>query len=277
MRSQLAAVGLTATLVAVEALAVQTGFLVLVLATVLVAQCLIASAPSPADQRGRSVATPQFWPTIISGVAASVIAFEPRVLIGAPGTRAGADGAVSTGVFAGVIPAVAFGLILAIIVQLARRDGRSNLVLSLSVVVTLTVFSALASAWIGAVSASGSRSGTLTIGGDLVTCACAAVGVGLLGWVVPWSRPVGAAVSMGVGAAASAGTAWLIGGELVWPFAAAVGMGATGFALIGLLIGAAWTRGRGHVATTWGFPGALAFVLTGPLVYIAAQMATASL
>lgn len=264
-------------LAAVVALAVQTRFLFLVVATIVLTQCLIASAPAPADRRGRAIASPQVAATLVAGVVAAAFAYHPLFLLGAAGTQAASDGAVATGVFAGVLPGVAAGVIVAIIGQALRRDGRPNLVRSLAAVTSLALFAAIAAAWISAARASAIGSTRVPIGSEVVTLACAAIAGGLLMWVLPFSRMVAGLLTLALGAASAAGTAVLLDSAVHTLYAAVVGAGAAGFAAMGLLVGQAWTQGRGHASAGWGFPGALAFAMTGPLVYIGAQVATAGL
>ena len=259
----------------VVALAVQTGFLFLVVATIVVAQCLIASAPAPADRRGRAMASPQVAATLVAGLVSALFAYQPRLLLGAGGTQASADGAVSTGVFAGVLPGVAAGLIVAIVAQALRRDGRADLVRSLAAVTSLALAAGTASAWIGAARASALSTARVPIGSEVVTFACAAVAAGLAMWVLPVARSIAGLLALAAGALAAAVVAALLGGSVHGLYAAVVGAGAAGFAAMGLLVGQAWTQGRGHASAGWGFPGALAFALTGQLVYIGAQLATA--
>ena len=57
--SRVGASSLSIVLAATLVLAASTGFVVLVAAVVLVVQGLLASAPSPADARGRSIPTPR--------------------------------------------------------------------------------------------------------------------------------------------------------------------------------------------------------------------------
>lgn len=273
--SRLPSAALTASLAALVALAVQTQFLLLVVAAILVVQCLIASAPAPADERGRAVLSPQELPVLAAGVVSATLAYNPTLLLGARGTQSGSDGAVSTGVFAGVLLGVAAGLTVAIIGQLVRRDERVSLVRSLAAATSLVLFSAIATAWIGAARATSVSGTPVAVGRDIVTLACAAVVAGLIVWVFPVSRTLAGAAVLAVGAAAAAGTNWAIGGSVDLWFAAVAGMCAAAFAAIGLLVGHAWTQGRGHVAVGWGFPGALAFAIVGPLVHVAAQLASA--
>lgn len=236
-----------------------------VVATVVVAQILIAAAPSPVGERG-VVPTPQFAATMTGALVASAVAFLPPVLIGAPGTRAGVDGLAVTGVLAGLMPGVAVGLVVAIVAQLTRTDGRASLVPSLAAVVTLVLFAASASAWIGAARTSPGRE-AVTIAGVAIVCALAS-------WIVVGPRVIPSVFSVLAGAAGGAVVALNVDGASTWPFAAVVGAIVAGFAMVMLFVGETWMAGVGRTqsAACWGFTGALAFALTGPLAYVAAQM-----
>jgi hypothetical protein len=176
-----------------------------------------------------------------------------------------------------VLPGVAAGLIVAIVAQVTRRDGRANLVRSLAAVTSLALIAGTASAWIGAARASVLSTSRLPIGSEVVTLACVAVAAGLAMWVLPLARSIAGLLALAAGAMGAAAVAVLADGSVQALYAAVVGAGAAGFAAMGLLVGHAWTRGRGHVSAGWGFPGALAFAMTGPLVYVGAQLATAQL
>lgn len=239
-----------------------------VVATIAVAQVLIAAAPSPVDEQGRTIPTPQVFATLAGGFVAAFIAYEPPILIGAPGTRAGIDGLSITGVLAGVLPGVAVGVLVAIGAQMARADDRRGLVVSLGTVVSLVVFAAIASAWIGAARTASGR--------EVVTIAGSAIVGALAVWLVFGPRLVSNVVSVLFGGAVGAGMALRLDGAAAWEFAAIVGAGVAGFAIVGLLIGRAWTDGRHQSAAGWGFAGALAFALSGPLVYVAGQMVSAA-
>lgn len=257
---------LTAALVTVMGLAAQTRVLLPVLATVLVAQVLIASAPSPADDRGRAIPTPQLTATLIAGGVSSLIAFYPTLLFGAQ-TRASLD-SLKPGVFAGMLLGVAAGLIAAIVAQALRTDGRQQLVPSLAAVSSLVVFAACASAWVGAARANTGR--------EIVTIGCVAVLASFLTGLVPGDRRVMLPLSLMLGAAAGAGASHVLGGHATLPFAAGVGFGAAGIALLGLAVGTVWAHGRSHLPSAWGLPGALAFVMAGPLVFVAGDFLAAT-
>lgn len=260
------AAALTIALVTVMGLAAQTRVLLPIVATVFIAQVLIAAAPSPADERGRAIPTPQLTATLIGGAVSSAIAYHPALLFGAQ-TQASLDG-LKPGVFAGVLLGVAAGLIAAIVAQVARKDGRGHLVESLAVVTSLVVFAACASAWVGAARANTGR--------EVVTIACAAVLATFVVTFVPGDRRVVLPIALMIGAVAGAAASHLVGGQAALPFAAVVGLGAGGFALVGLAVGTGWTHGRSHLPSAWGLPGALAFVMAGPLVFVAGDFLAAT-
>ncbi|MEO6473208.1 MAG: hypothetical protein ABIR57_14505, partial [Aeromicrobium sp.] len=102
----------------------------LVAAVVLVAQCMIAAAPSPADATGRTVNAPRFGAAATAGLIATVVTVHPQILVGAAGTQSGTIGAVDSGVFAGMAPAVAVGVFVSLVSQMLRKDGRKALVVT---------------------------------------------------------------------------------------------------------------------------------------------------
>lgn len=260
------AAALTLALATVMGAAAQTRILLPVLATVFIAQVLIASGPSPADDRGRAVATPQLTATVIGGVVSLAIAYHPNLLFGAQ-TRASLDG-LRPGVFAGVMIGVAAGLIAAIVGQVARKDGRGHLVESLAAVTSLVVFASCASAWVSAARA--------TTGREVLTVACAALLASFAVILVPGDRRIVVPIALIAAGVAGAAGSHLIEGQATALFAAMVGVAAAGFALVGLSVGTVWAHGRSHLPSAWGLPGALAFGLAGPLVFIAGDFLAAT-
>jgi hypothetical protein len=267
--SRIGASALSVVLAAILTLTVQTGVLVLVAAVIVVVQGLLASAPAPADARGRSVPTPRSAATMSAGLVSSVIAMDPTLLLGAKGSTVGQDGIVSTGVVAGILPGVAVGVFVALVAQMLRRDGRRELVLSTSSAISLALFASLASSWIGAARAAA--------GADVVTIAAVGLAASLLVWMIPIDRFVCAAVAISVGAGASAATALQIDRLPSWEFGIAVGSGTALFAILGQVLARAWSQGRAHASAGWGFPGAMAIAMAGPIVYLSGQLVTAGL
>jgi hypothetical protein len=181
----------------------------------------------------------------------------------------GQDGLVSTGVMAGILPGVAVGVFVALVAQMLRRDDRRELVLSTSSAISLALFASLASAWIGAARASS--------GPDVVTIAAVGLAASLLVWMIPIDRFVCGAIAVTVGAGASAVAALMVGGLPTWVFGVAVGSGTALFAILGQVLARAWSQGRVHASAGWGFPGAMAIAMAGPVVYLGGQLVTAGL
>lgn len=253
-------------LATVMGLAAQTRVLLPVLATVFIAQVLIASGPSPADDRGRAIPTPQLIATLISAGVSSAIAYHPDLLLGAQ-TRASLD-SLKPGVFAGLLLGIAAGLVAAIVAQAARKDGRRHLVESLAAVSSLVVFAACASAWVAAARANTGR--------EIVTIGCAAILATFVLTLTPGNRRVVVPIALIGGAGAGAAAGHVVEGQATLEFAAGVGLGAAGVALLGLAVGTVWTHGRSHLPSAWGLPGALAFVMAGPFVFVAGDFLAAT-
>lgn len=260
---------LSVVLAAVLTLTIQTGSLYLVAAVIVVVQALLASAPAPADARGRPIPTPRSVATMSAGLVSCALALHPRLLLGADGSTVGVEGLISNGVFAGILVGVAAGVFVALATQMLRRDGRRDLVLSASSAVSLALFASLASAWIGA-----ARSAS---GADVVTIATVGLAASLLVWMLPLDRVVCAAAAITTGAIASAVAALLVDGLPSWVFGVAIGSGTALFAILGQVLARAWSQGRLHASAGWGFPGAMAIAMAGPIVYLGGQLVTLSL
>ena len=267
--SRIGASALSVVIAAVLTLAAQTGVLILVAAVIVVVQGLLASAPSPADARGRSIPTPRSAATMSAGLVSCIIALDPTLVLGASGSSVGVDGLISTGVIAGILIGVAVGVFVALVAQMLRRDDRRELVLSTSAAVSLALFASLASAWIGAARAAS--------GSDVVTIAAVGLAASLLVWMIPIDRYVCASAAIVVGAGASAVAALVVNGLPNWVFGLAVGSGTALFAILGQVLARAWSQGRVHASAGWGFPGAMAIAMAGPIVYLAGQLVTLSL
>ncbi len=267
--SRIGASALSVVIAAVLTLAIQTEVLLLVAAVIVLVQALLASAPAPADPRGRSIPTPRVAAVMSAGIVSSVIALRPSLLLGADGSTVGSDGLISTGVVAGLLPGVAVGVFVALVAQMLRRDGRRDLVLSASAAISLALFASLASAWIGAARAAS--------GPDVVTIAAVGLAASLAVWMVPIDRYVCAALAITVGAAASAGAALWVDGLPTWVFGVTIGSGVALFAILGQVLARAWSQGRSHASAGWGFPGAMAIAMAGPIVYLGGQLVTAGI
>ena len=260
---------LSVALVAVLTLAAYTNIL-LVAVVILIVQLMIATAPLPANEAGRTVHAPRFGSAAVAGIIATIITLWPRLLIGADGTQTGNIGLVDSGVFAGLAPAMAAGVIVALLSQMLRRDGRGSLVLTTGYAVTLCAFAVLAIGWIGAAKSLG--------GAPVVAVSAIALSAALLVWLLPLQRWIVGALAVVAAAAAGGVSAPLLGdtAEMTWLFGALAGVGIAMFAILGQVLGRAWCLGRRHVSSGWGFPGALSLALCAPIVFVASQLLGAS-
>lgn len=238
----------------------------MVAAVILITQFMIAAAPSPADATGHSVNAPRFGAAAVTGVIATVLTLWPELLVGATGTRAGRIGEIDSGVFAGMAPALAVGVIVALISQMLRKDGRTSLVLTTGYAITLCAFSALAIGWIGAAQSVGAA--------PVVAVGAIALAVSLIVWLIPFERWVVGSAAVVLGAAAAAGAAPYLSDslEISWIFGAVAGIGVSMFAILGQVLGRAWCSGRRHASSGWGFPGALSIALSAPIVFVSSQL-----
>ena len=238
---------------------------VFVAVAVLVAQFMIAAAPAPSDERGRHVNSPRFGPAIAAAIVATILTIFPGILVGADGTRSGSVGFVSSGLMTGIAPGMAVGLFAALLGQMLRKDGRKSLVTSLSYSVTLCMFAVLPVAWIGASQSLG--------GAPLVALGAIAVGTALAAWLIPGNRVIiGSVAVLAAAGVTTTATLYISGPSNMGPlFGAAVGFGVGMFAILGQVLGRAWSEGGGHASSGWGFAGAMSLALSAPVVFIGSQ------
>jgi hypothetical protein len=235
-----------------------------VAAAVLVVQVLIASAPSPADSRGRSIRTPRFMAALSAGVVATGLTMWPDLLSGAAGSSSKVFSPVDSGMLSEIMPAIAVAVFAALVSQMLRKDGRPHLVASTAYAVTLGVFATLAVGWIGAAQSLGDA--------EVVAVGAAGVAGGLLVWLLPIDRLMCGSFAVLAGGAAGAAVVMGVDSTMTWVFGVAVGSGTALFAVLGQVLGRAWSQGRTHAAAGWGFPGAMSIVLAAPIVFIGGQL-----
>jgi len=251
--------------VAVLTLAAYTDVL-FVAAVVVIIQLTIGAAPSPACASGRSVNAPRFGAAAVAGLIATAVTLHPELVLGAEGTRAGRVGLIDSGVFAGLVPAMAAGVIVALISQMLRKDGRKSLVLTTGYAVTLCAFAALAIGWIGAAQSFD--------GAAVVAVGAIALSAALLVWLLPFERWLTGSLAVAAGGAAGAVVAPILGNlsEMTSLFGAVIGIGIAMFGILGQVLGQAWCSGRRHASTGWGFSGALSVALSAPIVFLTSQL-----
>ena len=236
----------------------------LVGAAVALVQVLIALAPSAVDPSGHSIRSPHFVAALSGGLVATTITLAPDLLNGADGTSPDVVGATDSGMLAGILPAIAVSVFVALIAQMLRKDGRPDLVPSTAYAVTLGAFAALSAGWIGAAQSLGDA--------EAVAVGAAGLAAGLLVWLVPLDRFVCASFAVVAGAAGGAAVALLADSTLTWVFGVTIGSATALFAVLGQVLGRAWSRGRTHASAGWGFPGAMSIALAAPLVYVGGQL-----
>ena len=236
----------------------------LVGAAVALVQVLIALAPSAVDPSGHSIRSPHFVAALSGGLVATTITLAPDLLNGADGPSPDVVGATDSGMLAGILPAIAVSVFVALIAQMLRKDGRPDLVPSTAYAVTLGAFAALSAGWIGAAQSLGDA--------EAVAVGAAGLAAGLLVWLVPLDRFVCASFAVVAGAAGGAAVALLADSTLTWVFGVTIGSATALFAVLGQVLGRAWSRGRTHASAGWGFPGAMSIALAAPLVYVGGQL-----
>lgn len=239
---------------------------VLVGAAVLLVQVLVATAPGIVTASGEAIPSPRFFPVVVAGVVATVVTLEPDLLSGASGTSADVVGATDTGMLAGVLPAAAAAVFVALVAQMLRSDGRAHLVTSVGYAVMLAVVAALSVGWIGAVDA--------IDGPEVIAVGAAGVAGGLVAWAVPIDRWISLGLSVVAGAGTGAVVAATVESSMTVFFGVLVGAAAALFAVIGQVAARSIARGHTHAAATWGFPGAMAVAFAAPIVYVGGQLLT---
>ncbi|MET0766479.1 MAG: hypothetical protein ABWY50_02435 [Aeromicrobium sp.] len=241
---------------------------VLVGVAVLLVQVLIAVGPGPVDRAGIAIASPRLVPVLVAGVVATALSLEPDLLTGAEGTSTDVIGISDTGVFVGAIPGVAAAVFVALVAQMLRRDGRTDLVQSVGYAVLLSATAVLAIGWIGAVQSIGDAA--------CVAVAAAGVGAGLLAWMLPVDRWICLSLATVAGAAAGAAVVLAVDSIMTAYFGVLVGAAAAILAVVGQVV-ARTVGGHGtHPSVAWGFPGAMAIALVGPVAYLGGQLVTAA-
>ncbi|WP_370201218.1 hypothetical protein [Aeromicrobium sp.] len=254
---------LSAALAGLLALAVATGELWLVAVGVLVVQVLVATAPAHgAGERPRPTT---FVPVVAGSVVATAVAWDPQLLRGTDGTVATEDALISAGVFSGVMLGSAVVVFAGLVGQMLRRDGRQDLVRAVAATVLVGVVATSAAGWVAASGESASI--------DVVAMAAAALSVALLVWSVPGDRVLLGSGAVTAGALTGVLVSATVEGTGTWVLGLAVGGAAAGCALLGQVLGRAWSVGALPGPQTWAFPAAVSVALVGPAVHVGASLA----
>lgn len=253
---------LSVALAGLLALSATTGELWLVVAAVGLAQLLVAAAPAASGLE--HVRSRPFLPVVAGCAVATTLAYDPGLLAGTEGTRSADDALLASGVLAGILVGSAVVVALALLAQMLRRDGRADLVRSVAGTVTLGVLTCLGAGWVAAAGASSST--------DVVLAGALALAAALLVWAVPGDRVLVASASVVAGVVAGGAAPLLVDGPGTWVLGSAVGGAAALCAVLGQVLGRAWTVGRSTGPEGWAFPAGLSVVLVGPVVHVGAQL-----
>lgn len=239
---------LSLALCAVFALTAYTDALA-VAAAVALAQALLASSTSA----GQTVPAPRLAATVVvtGGFLASALTLWPQ-MVGAGDVPAS---------LAGLAPAAAVVMLMGLVGQMLRRDGRAGLTSWLGLTVTLGLLAVLLASWVAAA--------RLLDGAALVTVAAVAVATASVVLSVP-----GPALVVGVGAvlAATGGAAALcrvVPDAPVWAFGAAFGLTAGLLTVVGRRLGAAWSSSPAHRVPV---EAVAPLALVGPVLVVASQL-----
>jgi hypothetical protein len=239
---------------------------VMIAAVVVLVQALVSLAPTLVAADGRVINSPRVVAGLAAGLVATVIVLAPHVIAGADGTSAAVIGASDSGALAGLVLGVAAGIFVAVGAQMVRRDGRADLVQSVSYAVMIATISTFAAGWVGAGQSLGEA--------DVVAVSAAGAAAGVLAWSLPIAARLRAGLVLLAGAGAGAVLATLADSAMTGFFGVVAGGLCAVFAVVGLESGRTLIKGAAHPAVTGGFPGASAIAFAGPMAYIAGQLIT---
>ncbi len=256
----------TSVLALVMALAVRADP-VLVAATIVLVQLQIAVGPHPTDGRGRTVRAPKTFAVAAAGLTATALTLWPRSMVGADGTRAGDIASVLPGSLMAILPATALGVVLAFVSQMFRRDERHELVSTTAHAAMAALIATLSVGWI--------TSANAPLGAEVLLLGAVGTAVSVLVWALPGDRYVMAGAAMVASGVACALVAHVQDGYFLWTFGLLMGSQVSLGAILGQVVGRAWSEGRRHAAAGWGFPGAVSIALAGPLVHLIGQLGNA--
>lgn len=223
-------------------------------------QLLMATLPSPAGPDGTPIATRPFLPIAAGSLVATALTARPELLVGADGTQAVDHDSATSGFQLGIGPGIAAALLVALFVQMSRRDGRGSLVVSLTHGTGAAVIAVCLASWVTVPS--------LADGKEIVAAAAVGAAAASLVWALPGPRGwVGIAAAV-VGAVAGGAFGYAVDDGVSADFGVALGLTTAVLVAVGRLIAVAWApQQRGRL----GFESIAPLALAGPLVYLVGQ------
>lgn len=229
-------------------------------ATVVLGQLVMATLPAPVDPDGYVIRSRPLLPIIAGSLVATGLMLRPEVLVGAAGTTAVQEASATPGFQIGLGPGVAAALLVALFVQMWRRDGRGHLVQSLTYSVAAAVFAVCLSVWVTVPS--------LSNGEPTIAAAAAGAAGASLVWLVPGPRKLLGPVAVVGGGVAGGVFGYLVTDELSTDFGAALGLAASVMVVVGRVAAKAWAP---DAKLRVGFEGLLPLALAAPVVYLVGQ------
>lgn len=231
-----------------------------VAAAVALGQLLMATIPAPPDVRGVPVDGRPLLPVALGSLVATALMARPETLVGAEGTHAVEEASATPGFQVGLGPGIAVVLLVALFVQMSRRDGRVQLVASLTYTVAAGVVAVCLAVWVTVPS--------LADGEPIVAAACAGAAAASLVWVLPGPRTAIGVLATVVGAVAGGVFGYVVADGVSTDFGVALGLTAAVMVAVGRVTARAWVPpGGGSV----GFEAVAPLALAAPLVYLVGQ------
>lgn len=229
-------------------------------AAVVLGQLLMSALPAPTDRRGGAVAARPMLPVIAGSLVATGLMLRPEVLVGADGTDAVTEGNATAGFQLGLGPGVAVAVLVALFMQMTRRDGRELLVASVSYATASAVLAICLSMWVTVPS--------LADGDAIVAAGAAGAAGATVLWLVPGPRGLLGVVALVAGGVAGGAVGYFVDDGMSTDFGAALGATAGLMVVVGRLAATGWAPASGR---RLGFEGVLPLALAGPLVYLVGQ------
>ncbi|UPK74631.1 hypothetical protein MU582_19680 [Nocardioidaceae bacterium SCSIO 66511] len=229
-------------------------------AAVLIGQLLMAALPAPTDRRGGVVAARPLLPVIVGSLVATALMLRPGSLVGADGTTAVEESSSMAGLQLGLGPGIAVAVLVALFMQMTRRDGRELLVASVSYATASAALAVCMSMWVTVPS--------LADGEAIVAAGAAGAAVAAVGWLVPGPRGLLGPVAFVMAGVAGGAVGYVGDDGMSTDFGVAIGLVAGLMVVVGRLAAAGWAP---ESARRIGFEAALPLALAGPLVYLVGQ------
>lgn len=228
-------------------------------AAVLLGQFLMATLPAPVDAGGSRAARP-FVPVVAGSIVATGLMLRPETLVGADGTIAVVQASATPGFQIGLGPGVAAAVLVAMFMQMARRDGRQLLVPTLAYAVATAVLAICLAVWVTVPS--------LSDGEAIIAAAAAGGAAASVVWWLPGPRSIIGTAAVVVGGVGGGVFGYVGEHGVSADFGAALGLTVAVMVVVGRTVATAWAR---DPRARLGFEAVLPLALAGPLVYLVGQ------